>query len=234
MWRPGPGPIIYILYHPLPSRLEQSPLIEDLTVSFEKLGRPAKDPAEERLRIYTAALPVIREKGARASMTALAEAAHMSVGGLYHYFNSKRSLLLHGINPEAISLACHTFHQAVAEAESVDKVVSAYIDKTVLMFRLIQPSAMAAVEMGIDEIRGPLQACTRQDADGLIEALESVTDELTEESLVELATTIRATATRRSFTTRSSGRCWDECCDGAAWRGARTQVGHASAFPHRG
>lgn len=164
-------------------------------MAFEKPGRPANNPAEERLRIYASALPVIRTQGARARMSALAEASHMSVGGLYHYFDTKRSLLLHGLNPEALALACDTFHKAMWEAtrESPEAVISAYVDKSVLMFRLIQPAASAALEMGVDEIRGQLDNALRQDADGLIQALATVAPDLSEQPRAELATAIRRT-----------------------------------------
>lgn len=164
-------------------------------MSFEKPGRPRNDPAEERLRIYAAALPAIRKEGARVRMDALAKLAHMSVGGIYHYFDTKRSLLLHGLSPEALGLACHTFHEALLEAadDGPAEVASVYVDKTVHMFRLIQPAARAALEMGIVEMRAQLAAVLHQDADGLIQVLARVTPDLTEQSRVELATGIRRT-----------------------------------------
>lgn len=164
-------------------------------MSFEKPGRPRTDPAEERLRIYTAALPAIHKDGARARMDSLARLAHMSVGGVYHYFQTKRQLLLHGLSPEALGLACRTFHDAMLQAadDGPAEVTSAYVDKTIQMFRLIQPSATAALEMGIVEIRAQLASALRQDADGLIQVLAKVIPDLTEQSRVELATGIRRT-----------------------------------------
>jgi AcrR family transcriptional regulator len=164
-------------------------------VSFEKPGRPPNDPAEERLRIYVAALPAIRKDGARASMDALARLAHMSVGGVYHYFDTKRQLLLHGLSPEALELACRTFHDTMVGAadDGPAEVTSAYVDKTVHMFRLIQPAATAALEMSIAEMRAQLATALHQDADGLIQVLAKVSPDLTEQSRVELASGIRRT-----------------------------------------
>lgn len=164
-------------------------------MSFEKPGRPANDPAEERLRIYAAALPVIRESGARASMNALAQSAHMSVGGLYHYFDSKHDLLLHGLNLEALALACDTFHQAMWDAvdQGAGAVAAAYVDSSVYMFRLVQPAALAALEMGLGEIRAQLAGAMQQDADGLIQALVAVSPDLSDDTRSDLAAAIRRT-----------------------------------------
>lgn len=164
-------------------------------MSFEKPGRPANDPAEERLRIYAAALPVIREEGARASMNAIAQSAHMSVGGIYHYFDSKHDLLLHGLNLEALALACDTFHRAMWDAvdRGAPAVAAAYVDKSVYMFRLIQPAALAAVEMGISEIRAQLAGAMQQDADGLIQVLIAVSPDLSDGTRTDLAAAIRRT-----------------------------------------
>lgn len=63
-------------------------------------------------------------------MSSLTTSAHMSVGGLYRYFNRKQSPLLHGLNPEALALACHTFHEAMSDAadDGPADVTSIYMD----------------------------------------------------------------------------------------------------------
>ena len=164
-------------------------------MSFEKPGRPPNNPAEERLRIYAAALSVIRKDGARANMNAIAKSAHMSVGGLYHYFDSKHDLLLHGLNPEALALACDTFHEAMLEAadQGPQAVASVYVDRSIFMFRLIQPAAMAALEMGIAEMKVQLESALHQDADSLIQVLVTVIPDLTEGTRADLAAAIRRT-----------------------------------------
>lgn len=128
-------------------------------------------------------------------MDELARLAHMSVGGIYHYFDSKRSLLLHGLNPEALSLACETFHKAMEEAakRGGTAVVSAYIDRTIYLFRLIQPATTAALEMGIAEMKSQLAEALHQDADGLVEVLATVVSDLGQKSRIELAAAIRRT-----------------------------------------
>jgi AcrR family transcriptional regulator len=134
-------------------------------------------------------------------MSAMAEAAHMSVGGVYHYFDTKRQLLLHGLNPEALALACTTFHEAMLKdsPQGQGAVASVYVEKSIYMFRLIQPAAMAALELGMDETKAVLESVLRQDADGLIEILATVTPELTDGSRADLAIAIRRTLLALSF-----------------------------------
>lgn len=162
-------------------------------MAFGKPGRPAHDAAAERLRIYAAAIPVIRRHGARAHMADMAEAAHMSVGGVYHYFDTKRRLLLHGLDPEALALACRSLHAAMHAGTNPGEVAGAYIEKTVYMFRLIQPSAVALLELGLDEAKLELAQALRQDADGLVEALVRVAPDLEGGTLTALSKAIRRT-----------------------------------------
>ncbi len=164
-------------------------------MSFEKPGRPRNDPAEERIRIYAAALPAIRRHGARARMDSMARLANISVGGLYHYFDSKQSLLLHGLNPEALGLACHTFETQMSEGakKGPNEVASVYVDRTIYIFRLIKPAIAAAAELGVAEMQSQLAKTLQQDADGLVETLGKVVPQLDDESQVELAAAIRRT-----------------------------------------
>lgn len=175
-------------------------------MSFEKPGRPRNDPAEERLRIYAAALPAIRNDGAKARMDALARLAHLSVGGLYHYFDNKRSLILHGLSSEALSLACATFHDDMERAaeKDVDAVISVYAERTVYLFRLIQPAVTAAMELGIAEMRSRLAEVLRQDADGLVDVLAKVGTDLDRKALADLAVAVRRNLMALSLDPNSS------------------------------
>ena len=73
------------------------------------------------------------------------------------------------------------------------EVTSIYLEKTIYMFRLIQPAAMVAVEMGIDEIKTQLGAALQEDADGLIEVLATTTPQLPAETRHDLPAAIRRT-----------------------------------------
>ena len=53
-------------------------------------------------------------------MRQAAKAAHLSLGGLYHYFLTKRDLVLHSLKPEALARVCTDFHDRHAQWERTD------------------------------------------------------------------------------------------------------------------
>ncbi|MBK9715083.1 MAG: helix-turn-helix transcriptional regulator [Kouleothrix sp.] len=62
---------------------------------FGKRGRPPEDRLARQREIYTAVAPLIEREGVRRlSMRQAAAAACLSIGGLYHYFPTKRELVL--------------------------------------------------------------------------------------------------------------------------------------------
>jgi AcrR family transcriptional regulator len=77
--------------------------------SFKKVGRPREDRTARRLEIFLAVAPLLASVGHRLTMEQAARAAHVSVGTLYTYFDSKQSLLQYGLNPEPATLLCERF-----------------------------------------------------------------------------------------------------------------------------
>ncbi len=147
-------------------------------VKFGKVGRPTNDPVYERLRIYRAAGPLILENGVRGTtIEAVARVAWLSPGGIYHYFASKRELMLYGLAPEALSRACmdaaQGLHEALASNQppTLTEVVGLYVDKNVRMLEFIRPALQAAVELGRQELHARLSTGIRDDADSLVSAL---------------------------------------------------------------
>src|SRR5690349_12680270 len=81
-----------------------------------KVGRPAEDQLARRREIYEAVAPLLMTFGARQlSMRQAARAACISVGGLYHYFPSKRDLVLHGLSWEARDRLCCEYRERIAD-----------------------------------------------------------------------------------------------------------------------
>ena len=73
-------------------------------------GRPPEDRLRRQHEIFLAVAPLIERYGARRlTMRQAARAAHLSLGGLYHYFHTKRDLVLHGLRPEALDRVCAEF-----------------------------------------------------------------------------------------------------------------------------
>ena len=79
-------------------------------MAFGKVGRPPEDKFARQLEIFRAVAPLVLEYGARRlSMEQAASAACLSVGGLYHYFPTKRELLLFTLQPDTLNRRCQAF-----------------------------------------------------------------------------------------------------------------------------
>lgn len=166
--------------------------------SFGKPGRPSKDAVAERVRIYRAAGPLILHNGVRGTTIAsIARAAYLSPGGVYHYFRSKRQLVLYGLEPEALSRACSDeaadLHEVLASATSDDlrEIIDLYVEKNVRMLEFVRPALQAAIELGRPALRNRLSAGLRKDADFLVSALAPLVD--APASADDTANTIRRT-----------------------------------------
>lgn len=128
-------------------------------MSFGKPGRPPEDRLGRQAEICQAVGPLILERGvSRLSMRDAAYAACLSVGGLYHYFPSKRALALHPLQPEALLRICHDFHGAygyLAERDPV-RYLEAYIDLLARAAIFLRPAIWAALELGVAELQDAL------------------------------------------------------------------------------
>jgi AcrR family transcriptional regulator len=120
---------------------------------FGKRGRPPEDRLARQREIYTAVAPLIEREGARRlSMRQAAAAACLSIGGLYHYFPTKRELVLHGLCPEAILRRCQDFHaqfEHLAEADP-QQYIEEGIDLIVDHVGFCRPAIHAALELGTE------------------------------------------------------------------------------------
>ena len=69
---------------------------------FGKPGRPPEDRIQRQREIWAAVSPLIEKHGARKlTMRKAAAVSFLSLGGLYHYFPEKRSLVLFGLDQAA-------------------------------------------------------------------------------------------------------------------------------------
>src|SRR3954453_18618975 len=120
---------------------------------FGKKGRPAEDRLARQYEIYTAVAPLILQDGARRlSMRRAAQAACLSVGGLYHYFPTKRDLVLHGLCAEAILRRCQDFHTQFGHLAYLDP--HRYLDEGIVIavehVSFCRPAIHAALELGTE------------------------------------------------------------------------------------
>ncbi|HET7767954.1 MAG TPA: TetR/AcrR family transcriptional regulator [Chloroflexota bacterium] len=120
-------------------------------MAFGKRGRPPEDRAARQREIYVAVAPLILREGARRlSMRRAAEAACMSVGGLYHYFPTKRDLVLHGLQPAALGRHCEEFHARFGHLVVADprRYLEKGIEAVVGQVGFCRPALHAALELG--------------------------------------------------------------------------------------
>jgi AcrR family transcriptional regulator len=120
-------------------------------MTFGKKGRPPEDRLARQREIYQAVVPLLMQDGARhLSMRQAAQAACLSIGGLYHYFPTKRELVLHGLCSEAILRCCQDFHAQfghLAEGEP-HRYLEEGIELVVEHVSFCRPAIHAALELG--------------------------------------------------------------------------------------
>lgn len=120
---------------------------------FGKRGRPPEDRLARQRQIYDMVSPLILQVGARRlSMRQAARAAYLSIGGLYHYFPTKRDLVLHGLCPQAIFKLCQDFHTQFGHLAHLDppRYIDEGINVVVKQVGFCRPAIHAALELGIE------------------------------------------------------------------------------------
>ncbi|MBX3063815.1 MAG: TetR/AcrR family transcriptional regulator [Anaerolineae bacterium] len=129
-------------------------------MAFGKSGRPAEDRLLRQREIYEAVSPLILDHGARQlSMRMAARAACLSIGGLYHHFPTKRDLVLHGLQTEAIARKCQDFHHKFGNLADSDPAayLDAYLDFVADSIGFVQPAVQAALELGLESLENALE-----------------------------------------------------------------------------
>ena len=163
-------------------------------MTFGKPGRPPEDRLARQREIYEAVVPLIYQDGARRlSMRSAARAAHMSVGGLYHYFPAKRDLVLHSLREDARDRVCR---DQIADLYrwSVERYVEAYLDFAIRMFAFVRPAVQAALELGVEEFQSQLDAGLTAHVEELAQSLRRVAPDVPKRDLEKLARAIRRVA----------------------------------------
>jgi AcrR family transcriptional regulator len=161
---------------------------------FGKLGRPPEDRLLRQREIYQAISPLIREQGVRTlSMREAANVACLSIGGLYHYFPTKRDLVLHGIQDETLHRFCDDFHQQFTHLVHVNpqQYFDAFYMHLVESALFMRPSVYAATELRIDIFTIVSKSVEFVVAE-FVESLRLLDSTLPEERLKTLAGAIRS------------------------------------------
>jgi AcrR family transcriptional regulator len=158
-------------------------------------GRPREDRLLRQREIFLAVAPIILAEGARAvTMRRAAQAACLSVGGLYHYFPNRRALLLHGAQPEATIRLCHDFFDGQSPYgadQSSWAMAASFVEFQMEELRLIRPAVRAALELGVEEFDKIVAAGLRRGTQEFVDALRRVLPDAEQRDLEGLSRAVR-------------------------------------------
>lgn len=117
----------------------------------------------------------------------------MSLGGLYHYFATKRELLLHGLAPEAFARICVDFfaEYGYLEEEDPERFLEVYVEFQMTEISFIRPSLLAALELGAVTFTGELERGMQEGLDGFVAALRRIIPDPEQRDLELVARAIR-------------------------------------------
>jgi AcrR family transcriptional regulator len=162
-------------------------------MTFGKPGRPHEDRLLRQREIYLAVSPLILTHGARISMVEAAEAACLSVGGLYHYFPTKRDLILHGLDPAARRRICADESQRLRGLlDGSDRsLVEFFVDTTLHLIAFMRPSVVAAFDLGDGTLQRTLDACWTTDVREMVDGFRVLLPDAPVADLSALARSIR-------------------------------------------
>lgn len=163
-------------------------------MAFGKPGRPREDRLSRQREIFGAVAPLVLERGARGvTMRDAARAAYLSIGGLYHYFPTKRDLLLHALTQEALDRFCSDFLKGSfgLKADDPRAFLEVYAEFCARTCLFVRPAAKAAVELGSETFWPVLDASMQNGLDNFMEALRRVAPGLDDSQTVSLARSIR-------------------------------------------
>jgi AcrR family transcriptional regulator len=161
---------------------------------FGKPGRPPEDRLQRRREIWAAVSPLIEDHGARnLTMRQAAAASYMSLGGLYHYFPDKRSLVLFGLDKEAHGRVCHEFKAQHGHLKDSDPQAAA--DAFVHFFAgtvsFVRPALHAALEMGSEEFLGQVEVNINVGLEGFTETLRLALPDAEDRDVRAVARSVR-------------------------------------------
>lgn len=163
---------------------------------FGKVGRPLEDRLLRQREIFEAVGPLILEVGARElTMRQAAHRASMSVGGMYHYFPSKRDLVLHSLQPEAHDRLCIDFFAVYGHLEDSDPdaYLAAFIEFQAHAAAFLRPALHAAIDLGAATVWPTLERAMALGLEDWTRIARRVVPDAEERDLVALCRAVRRT-----------------------------------------
>lgn len=162
-----------------------------------KPGRPPEDRLKRQQEIYHAVAPLIEQYGARRlTMRQAARAAQTSLGGLQHYFPTKRDLVLHALKPEAMDRICADFSSRHRDLERNQprRYLLAQADFMARPCDFVRPAFHAAQELGPDRARRQIEAVIDGRLRSCAGPLRQAFPECTEDELHSMGRCLRRTS----------------------------------------
>ncbi len=165
-----------------------------MTTITHRTGRPAEDAVARRAEIFRHARPLLEEFGYReVTVKQLARACYMSPGALYHYFPTKRDLVLYPLSSPDRNGRCELMRRRLAGETDPLRSLRAWIDfvleerEGVILALRLAPDAVAAgalsrpggdIGMSFDETAAfvalLVDGITREQAEDLVRELFAV------------------------------------------------------------
>lgn len=161
---------------------------------FGKPGRPAEDRLERQREIWAAVSPLIEKSGARnLTMRQAAAASFLSLGGLYHYFHDKRSLVLFGLDQEVHEQICAEFKEQYGHLKETDPcgAAEAFVHFFGSRVSFIRPAIRAALELGAEDFMSRLERNINMGLEGYIDTLKLVMPDTDDRDLRAVARSVR-------------------------------------------
>src|SRR4029077_15821197 len=126
-------------------------------------------------------------------MPQAAAASFLSLGGLYHYFPDKRSLVLYGLDQDAHERVCVEFKQQHGHLKDVapQAAADAFIRFFGARVSFIRPAVLAALERGAAHLLSRPETNITMGLEGFIEVLRLALPESDERDMRAVARSAR-------------------------------------------
>ena len=170
-----------------------------MTTITRRTGRPADDAVARRAEIFRRARPLLEEFGYReVTVKQLARACHMSPAALYHWFPTKRDLVLYPLSPPDRSGRCELLRRRLAGETEPLRCLRAWIDfvleerESVILALRLAPEAVPAG--GLSRPGGAIGMSLDEAAAFVVSLVDDITLEQAEDLVRELFAVVMAPA----------------------------------------
>jgi len=163
-------------------------------MTFGKIGRPPEDRFVRRCEIFKSVSPLILTVGVRRlSIRQAARAASLSVGGLYHYFPTKRELVLYGFQQETLNRLCQNFIDEYGYLAALDpkQYLEKYSNFVLEQVAFVRPALLAAIELGVETFRKFLDSGLNLITARFTNIARSISPEISTESIGHLERSLK-------------------------------------------